>query len=72
MKWSSKSENTYDGSNRLTETVFSGWDWFYYEWLIYDKMEHFYDAKGNIREKDLRDYHIFQAHEMPEMESKNY
>ena len=28
-----------------------------------------YDDKGHIREKDLRDYHIFQAHEMPDMET---
>jgi putative selenate reductase molybdopterin-binding subunit len=28
-----------------------------------------YDEKGHIREKDLRDYHIFQAHEMPELET---
>jgi putative selenate reductase molybdopterin-binding subunit len=24
-----------------------------------------YDKKGNARERDLKDYHIFQAHEMP-------
>jgi len=28
-----------------------------------------YDEKGNARECDLRDYHIFQAHEMPEMKT---
>jgi len=28
-----------------------------------------YDEEGHIREKDLRDYHIFQAHEMPELET---
>ena len=28
-----------------------------------------YDEKGNARERDLRDYHIFQAHEMPELET---
>jgi putative selenate reductase molybdopterin-binding subunit len=28
-----------------------------------------YDDKGDIREKDLRDYHIFQANEMPELET---
>ncbi len=28
-----------------------------------------YDAQGVARERDLRDYHIFQAHEMPEMET---
>lgn len=28
-----------------------------------------YDEKGNARERDLRDYHIFQAHEMPEMKT---
>ncbi len=26
-----------------------------------------YDKKGNARERDLRDYHIFQANEMPEL-----
>ncbi len=26
-----------------------------------------YDGGGRAREKDLRDYHIFQAHEMPEL-----
>jgi putative selenate reductase molybdopterin-binding subunit len=26
-----------------------------------------YDSDGNAREKDFRDYHIFQAHEMPEL-----
>ncbi len=26
-----------------------------------------YDAYGNSREQDLRDYHIFQAHEMPDL-----
>lgn len=26
-----------------------------------------YDAHGNSREQDLRDYHIFQAHEMPDL-----
>ncbi len=28
-----------------------------------------YDHKGNLREKDLVDYHIFRAHEMPAMET---
>ncbi len=28
-----------------------------------------YDDKGNIREKNLRDYHIFQSNEMPELET---
>jgi putative selenate reductase molybdopterin-binding subunit len=28
-----------------------------------------YDEQGNIRERDFRDYHIFQAHEMPELET---
>lgn len=28
-----------------------------------------YDQAGVARERDLRDYHIFQAHEMPEMET---
>jgi putative selenate reductase molybdopterin-binding subunit len=28
-----------------------------------------YDEKGRARERDLRDYHIFQAHEMPELET---
>jgi putative selenate reductase molybdopterin-binding subunit len=28
-----------------------------------------YDQQGDIREKDLRDYHIFAAHEMPDMET---
>ena len=28
-----------------------------------------YDADGRARERDLRDYHIFQAHEMPELET---
>jgi putative selenate reductase molybdopterin-binding subunit len=28
-----------------------------------------YDDKGNPREKDLKDYHIFQAHEMPELKT---
>jgi putative selenate reductase molybdopterin-binding subunit len=28
-----------------------------------------YDDKGHIREKDLRDYHIFQANEMPELDT---
>ena len=26
-----------------------------------------YDSQGLAREKDLKDYHIFQAHEMPEL-----
>jgi len=26
-----------------------------------------YDSKGNLREHDLKNYHIFQAHEMPEL-----
>jgi len=28
-----------------------------------------YDEKGVARERDFRDYHIFQAHEMPEMKT---
>jgi putative selenate reductase molybdopterin-binding subunit len=28
-----------------------------------------FDAFGNAREQDLRDYHIFHAHEMPELET---
>jgi putative selenate reductase molybdopterin-binding subunit len=28
-----------------------------------------YDQWGRIREKDFSDYHIFQAHEMPELET---
>jgi CO/xanthine dehydrogenase Mo-binding subunit len=28
-----------------------------------------YDEHGNARERDLRDYHIFQAHEMPDLET---
>ncbi len=28
-----------------------------------------YDERGCARERDLRDYHIFQAHEMPELET---
>ena len=28
-----------------------------------------YDEKGNARERDFRDYHIFMAHEMPELET---
>jgi putative selenate reductase molybdopterin-binding subunit len=28
-----------------------------------------YDEQGYARERDFRDYHIFQAHEMPEMET---
>jgi putative selenate reductase molybdopterin-binding subunit len=28
-----------------------------------------YDEKGCLREKDFRDYHIFQAHEMPDLET---
>jgi putative selenate reductase molybdopterin-binding subunit len=28
-----------------------------------------YDDQGRPREKDFRDYHIFQAHEMPELET---
>ena len=28
-----------------------------------------YNAKGEARERDLRDYHIFQAHEMPKLET---
>ncbi len=28
-----------------------------------------YDAQGRARERDLRDYHIFQAHEMPELDT---
>lgn len=30
--------------------------------------EMLYDEKGRARERDLRDYHIFQANEMPELE----
>jgi putative selenate reductase molybdopterin-binding subunit len=28
-----------------------------------------YDKQGNARERDLRDYHIFQAREMPELKT---
>jgi putative selenate reductase molybdopterin-binding subunit len=28
-----------------------------------------YDAAGRARERDLRDYHIFQAHETPRLET---
>ncbi len=28
-----------------------------------------YDGEGRSRERSLRDYHIFQAHEMPELET---
>ncbi len=28
-----------------------------------------YDEYGNARERDFRSYHIFQAHEMPELET---
>lgn len=28
-----------------------------------------YDEQGRARERDLRHYHIFQAHEMPELET---
>jgi putative selenate reductase molybdopterin-binding subunit len=28
-----------------------------------------YDNRGHLRERDFRDYHIFQAHEMPELET---
>jgi putative selenate reductase molybdopterin-binding subunit len=28
-----------------------------------------YDSKGRARERDLRDYHIFAAHEMPDLET---
>jgi putative selenate reductase molybdopterin-binding subunit len=28
-----------------------------------------YDAEGNIREQDLQNYHIFQAHEMPDLKT---
>jgi putative selenate reductase molybdopterin-binding subunit len=31
--------------------------------------EMLYDEKGQAREKDFRDYHIFQANEMPELET---
>jgi putative selenate reductase molybdopterin-binding subunit len=31
--------------------------------------EMIYDEKGQAREKDFRDYHIFQANEMPELET---
>ena len=30
--------------------------------------EMLYDDKGQARERDFRDYHIFQAHEMPALE----
>ncbi|HSB66616.1 MAG TPA: hypothetical protein VLD65_08550, partial [Anaerolineales bacterium] len=28
-----------------------------------------YDERGRARERDLHDYHIFQAHEMPELKT---
>jgi len=28
-----------------------------------------FDSKGNLREKDLADYHVYAAHEMPELET---
>ncbi len=31
--------------------------------------EMLYDEHGRARERDLRDYHIFQAHEMPALET---
>ena len=31
--------------------------------------EMLYDADGHARERDLRDYHIFHAHEMPALET---
>ncbi len=31
--------------------------------------EMLYDGKGRPREKDFRDYHIFEAHEMPDLET---
>ena len=31
--------------------------------------EMLYDEKGRARERDLRDYHIFAAHEMPDLET---
>lgn len=31
--------------------------------------EMLYNEKGEAREKDFRDYHIFQSHEMPELET---
>jgi putative selenate reductase molybdopterin-binding subunit len=31
--------------------------------------EMLYDQDGKARERDLRDYHIFQAHEMPELQT---
>jgi putative selenate reductase molybdopterin-binding subunit len=31
--------------------------------------EMIYDKKGNVRERDFHDYHIFQANEMPEIET---
>lgn len=31
--------------------------------------EMIYDEKGRARETNLRDYHIFEAHEMPELET---
>ncbi len=31
--------------------------------------EMLYDEQGQSRERDLRDYHIFQAHEMPELQT---
>jgi putative selenate reductase molybdopterin-binding subunit len=31
--------------------------------------EMLYDSKGNARERDLRDYHIFRADEMPELDT---
>ena len=31
--------------------------------------EMLYDALGQARERDLRDYHIFQAHEMPDLDT---
>jgi putative selenate reductase molybdopterin-binding subunit len=31
--------------------------------------EMIYDDQGNARERDLKDYHIFQSHEMPELKT---
>jgi putative selenate reductase molybdopterin-binding subunit len=31
--------------------------------------EMIYDEKGSARERDLKDYHIFQAHEMPDLKT---
>ena len=34
-------------------------------YAVCEEME--YDSGGNAREKDFRGYHIFRAHEMPEL-----